>query len=145
MRTNPSYCKLKRKKAAGIRTPPQSNLPIKGNALKTSFQHLELCYECGLCNFACLSMEIASLCMFTFCKCKVQASISGIRLFVIPYNVFGCKVQVRGIGRWAHFNVKLHFCTKGAFIIYVTRGRGEIEEGRVTFFFSRRGACYFFS
>ncbi len=28
--------------AAGIRTPPQSNVPITGNALKTSFQHLEL-------------------------------------------------------------------------------------------------------
>ncbi len=31
--------------AAGIRPPPQSNMPIKGNALKTSFQHLELIYE----------------------------------------------------------------------------------------------------
>ena len=28
--------------ATGIRTPSQSNMPIKGNALKTSFQHLEL-------------------------------------------------------------------------------------------------------
>ena len=28
--------------AAGIMPPPQPNMPIKGNALKTSFQHLEL-------------------------------------------------------------------------------------------------------
>ncbi len=28
--------------ATGIRPPSQSNMPIKGNALKTSFQHLEL-------------------------------------------------------------------------------------------------------
>ncbi len=28
--------------AAGIMPPPQSNMPIKGNALKTSFQHLEI-------------------------------------------------------------------------------------------------------
>ncbi len=28
--------------AAGIRTPPQSNMPIKGNALKTSFQHYRI-------------------------------------------------------------------------------------------------------
>ncbi len=27
---------------AGIRTSPQSNMPIKGNPLKTSFQDLEL-------------------------------------------------------------------------------------------------------
>ncbi len=30
--------------AAGIRTPPQSNMPIKGNPLKTSFQDLEINY-----------------------------------------------------------------------------------------------------
>ncbi len=38
----PSLCNCRLD--AGIRTPPQSNMPIKGNALKTSFQHLELYY-----------------------------------------------------------------------------------------------------
>ncbi len=28
----------------GVRPPSQSNMPIKGNVLKTSFQHLELNY-----------------------------------------------------------------------------------------------------
>ncbi len=72
-----------------------------------------------------MNLHIASPCKFTFCKYwKLQGAIRDIETIWFSSN-WGKGVQIstkhivnffslqiaslRGIGRWAHFNIKLHF------------------------------------